>query len=146
MKESIGPKRPCEAVEHVAACPHDKLKVTDDHITPRSIGKILKWSMEYYNRDDTDIYRLKHPSVNDPENHQWLSEPCHRQKDHDTALRGEVLKQQMQGQNIPFDVHRQIFEMGNLIPLIVYKKYGVCMEPGVEYDIVSKKKHKKIRV
>lgn len=147
MKERIGPKIPCEAPEHVpgcacvgcqlpkpescATCP----KVNDDHFTPKSVAKLLGWSDRHVSPDETDEYRRAHPSVEDPENHQWLSIQCHNEKDKDTPLRKDILQRQLRGTYIPFEVHRQIFEAGNTFPLRVYEVTGSPMEPGVEYDL-----------
>lgn len=149
MKERLSPKVPCEATEHVASCPcvgcqlpkpdacRTCPKVNDDHFTPKSIAKLLGWSERYVGPEESEEHRLKYPSVEDPENHQWLSYPCHTEKDRDTSLRKTVLQRQLKGEDIPFDVHRQIFEMGNLDPLKVYEQYGEAMQPGVEYQIQS---------
>jgi hypothetical protein len=85
--------------------------------------------------EESETFRIQHPSVEDPENHQWLSYPCHSEKDHDTGLRKEVLKRQMNGVDVPPPVYHQIFEAGNLDPLKVYEQYGEVMIPGKDYEI-----------
>ncbi|MCK9370906.1 hypothetical protein M0R04_13430 [Candidatus Dojkabacteria bacterium] len=83
----------CEAPIHVDGC--NGQGTTDDHFTPRCILRKLKIK-------DT------------PENHQWLSIPCHRAKDKDTPLRNQVLGLEKQGIIFSFEEHRKIFQEGSL--------------------------------
>lgn len=118
--------RCCEAPFHVDGC-HGR-GTTKDHFTPESIGRILGWKEE---------------QIQSEENLQYLSPACHKAKDLDTPLRGQILKKQKSGVNIPFEVHRQIFEMRSEVPLQVFQQTGHPMQPGVEYDIKPPRRKRK---
>jgi hypothetical protein len=92
-------ERACQSPKHEPGCPCVDCKkdncqkcplITDDHFQPKSILK---------------AWNLKDSSGN----HQWLSKPCHREKDRDTALRAAVLKSQLKGETLSFSEHRRIF-------------------------------------
>lgn len=93
-------KTGCEAPNHNKDCPcinctnRDCLKcplLTKDHFTPKCIAiKALGW---------------KYKQVNHPRNIQWLSKPCHEDKDRSTPLRYEQLLAQSTGAKIEFGGH-----------------------------------------
>lgn len=88
----------CEAPEHVTAC--DGWAKSRDHFTPKCIGKLLGWSED---------------QLDSPENIQYLSLPCHKEKDKDTALRKGILRQQLEGRlNLTFKEHTDIFLGGEM--------------------------------
>lgn len=119
---------PCEAPQHVDNC--DNVGRTVDHFTPQCIGKLYGWSEQ---------------QINAPENLQMLSIPCHVEKDRDTSLRKDVLVEQMQGADIPFAVHQQIFQVGTIEPLRVWQHFGELMQEGVVYNLPSRKPKKRGR-
>jgi hypothetical protein len=93
--------RSCEAPAHSKGCPcigcnrtNDGCKNgTSDHFTPQSIQKLVHVK-------DT------------PQNHQWLSPPCHRDKDRDTPLRGDVIRLEKRGVVFTWEQHQAIFNGG----------------------------------
>lgn len=85
-------ERPCEALEHVASC--NGIGSTKDHFTPRCIAKELGW---------------RQGQVSDPQNIQWLSEDCHKEKDSTTPLRLSLLRKQLQGIPVGFSEHITVF-------------------------------------
>ena len=73
-------ERMCEAPVHVEAC--SGLGETRDHFTAKSIAKELGWSRK---------------QANNPANIQYLSEPCHVEKDRPTAHMRDLLVKQKNG-------------------------------------------------
>jgi 5-methylcytosine-specific restriction endonuclease McrA len=67
---------------------------TQDHFTPRSVGKVLGWTRK---------------QIESPENMQALSQVCHSQKDSSTPKRLEVLRMERRGVIYSFEEHRQLF-------------------------------------
>lgn len=103
MKEKLPPKRGCEAPNHNKDCPclscvskscTDCPLLTKDHFTPKCIAKVYQWTRS---------------RTNQPSNIQWLSEPCHIDKDRDTPKRRDLLVKQIGGQPLPFKLHLQMF-------------------------------------
>lgn len=98
MKEKR--KTGCEAPQHNQGCPclscttRDCQRcplLTKDHFTPKSIAlRVLGW---------------KHRQVNRPENIQWLTEPCHIDKDRTTQKRFQQLQLQVGGRFIGLGEH-----------------------------------------
>ena len=83
----------CEAPEHVENC--HGMGTTKDHFTSECIGKVWGWSQE---------------QLDSEENIQYLSPQCHIEKDKTTALRRDILRQQLRGElNLTFTEHRTIF-------------------------------------
>ena len=102
-KETLKPKQPCESPNHNKDCPCIKCVsknctdcplLTKDHFTPQCIAKVLGWSRYRTNRNN---------------NIQWLTRPCHDDKDRDTAKRKDVLVSQLAGKNISLQRHQMIF-------------------------------------
>jgi hypothetical protein len=91
----------CEAPTHNPTCPCITCKPKDcascplmtlDHFTPRSIAKkVLGWNRR---------------RVNTPSNLQWLSEPCHIDKDRSTPAKLHQAEFQLKGGTIHFKQHR----------------------------------------
>lgn len=90
----------CEAPMHVDRCPclsctsRDCLRcplLTRDHFTPKCIAiKLLGW---------------KYKQVNHPANIQYLTEPCHVEKDRHTENIFNQSKRQLEGGTIKFGEH-----------------------------------------
>jgi len=70
----------CEAPRHHKNC--NGRGETVDHHTPKCIAKIFGW---------------KRKQINAPENLQYLSKPCHREKDRSTPKRKLLLQGQLKG-------------------------------------------------
>jgi hypothetical protein len=79
---------PCEAPEHVSDC--NGLGSTIDHLTPKCIARVLGWRRKKLNAAD---------------NLQLLSEECHQAKDRDTAMRRNLLIEQLEGRTVRFGDH-----------------------------------------
>lgn len=88
----------CEAPIHNDRC--DGIGNTQDHFTPRAVAKLLGWSRK---------------QIDDPQNKQALSIPCHRDKDQDTPLRVQLLRMEKKGTIFTFEQHRTIFEAGEIV-------------------------------
>lgn len=83
---------PCEYPgEHHPDC--NGIGSTKDHITPKCIGKILKWSQK--EKEDT-------------RNIQFLSEACHRMKDKETPYLLALARKQKNGGTIFFGEHQRL--------------------------------------
>lgn len=80
--------RPCESPNHVEDC--SGVGDTRDHFTSRAIGKVLGWS---------------HKQIGAPENIQYLSWPCHSEKDSTNMRKVNQLKYQLAGGTIKFGGH-----------------------------------------
>lgn len=79
----------CEATWHVAGC--GKMGQSVDHFTPRAYAKkVLGWS---------------HAQINAPENKQYLSIECHREKDRTTEAKTAQALYQKRGGAIRFGRH-----------------------------------------
>jgi 5-methylcytosine-specific restriction endonuclease McrA len=85
--------RKCEAPIHSKDCCGYGL--TRDHFTPRSIAKVLKWSGN---------------ELGAPENLQYLSPQCHRDKDATTAKRLSLLERQLKGKEVKFGDHQKLLD------------------------------------
>ena len=94
-------EHPCEAPIHADSC--NGVGNTVDHFTPRAVGKKL------------GIGRKR---LNEPDNLQYLSTPCHRIKDKDTPLRLVVLRLEQHGTIFTFEEHRRIFEEGRVSAVV----------------------------
>lgn len=66
---------------------------TSDHTTGKAIGRLLG---------------LTHKEVNRPENREWLSRPCHEQKDKKTTEVIQTLQKQKKGNFVGFGQHPPI--------------------------------------
>ncbi|MCL4417475.1 MAG: hypothetical protein M1365_12405 [Actinobacteria bacterium] len=83
---------PCENPgQHAPDC--NGVGETRDHITPKSIARLLGWTES---------------EIKDPNNIQHLSQACHRQKDGTTPIRLEVLTRQLAGEFIGFELHTKL--------------------------------------
>lgn len=80
MREAKYSYSDCEAPQHIPDC--SGRGSTKDHFTPKCVAKINGWTRT---------------RVNSLNNLQYLSPECHGEKDRDTALRKEVLLQQLAG-------------------------------------------------
>lgn len=78
----------CEAPFHTPDC--SGWGTTRDHFTPRSVAKLLRW---------------KKKQIDSPENIQYLSSECHREKDKNTRDIKIQVKQQLKGRFIGFGEH-----------------------------------------
>lgn len=81
--------RPCEAPTHQEDC--YGVGDTRDHFTSKAIGKVLGW---------------KPRQIGAPENIQYLSWPCHNEKDSTNMAKVNQLKQQLAGGTIRFGQHK----------------------------------------
>ena len=79
---------PCEAPIHNESC--DGVGSTVDHFTPKCIGKLWGWSYE---------------QINAKENIQYLSEPCHKDKDRTTEARLLLARKQLKGAYISLEYY-----------------------------------------
>lgn len=82
---------PCEAPIHHENC--DGKGVTIDHFTPECIGKLWGWSYE---------------EINAKENLQYLSVPCHREKDKTTEARLTLARRQLKGAYISLELYKTV--------------------------------------
>lgn len=106
MKERGRRPQPCEAPEHHSECPcttcieeapqacKNCSHITKDHFTPRAVAEFLGWDTKQLHSSD---------------NKQWLSRPCHTEKDLDTPKRKEVIKRQVNGEEITLQEHVMYF-------------------------------------
>ena len=90
-------ERECQAPVHADGCPCQTCKRTTcdgcnatnvDHFTPKCIAKVWGW-----NRKQTDA----------PENLQWLSRPCHTEKDRTTPKRKQLACKIVSGKTVTLD-------------------------------------------
>ncbi len=78
----------CEASIHEQEC--ERIGSTKDHFTPRSIARLLDWSI---------------PQMNDERNIQKLSEACHKKKDEITPLFIERIERLQNGGSVTLWEH-----------------------------------------
>jgi len=83
--------RRCEAPIHAKDCSGEG--VTKDHLTPRSVARLLDWKPE---------------QLGDKMNLQYLSPQCHREKDATTPQRIRMLKRQLNGKETRFGKHQKV--------------------------------------
>lgn len=86
---------PCEAPVHNKDC--DGVGITLDHFTPVCIARLWEWDTE---------------QINAPENIQYLSKPCHKDKDRTTEARLTLARKQLRGAYISLKYYQSIEEPG----------------------------------
>ena len=95
-------EKECQAPIHEPNCPCQTCQRTScerchltniDHFTPKSVSKLLGWTRK---------------QTNSPENLQWLSLECHREKDRTTPKRKELLHRQLKGNFISLEDYKKI--------------------------------------
>lgn len=79
---------PCEAPVHSELC--DGVGISMDHFTPVCIGKLWGWEKD---------------QINAPENIQYLSKPCHLEKDRTTEARLTLARKQLNGAYISLEYY-----------------------------------------
>lgn len=88
MKKENNIYHPCEAPVHNKHC--DGVGITLDHFTPVCIAELWKW---------------KKDQINAKENLQYLSKPCHLDKDRTTEARLTLARKQLNGAYISLEYY-----------------------------------------
>lgn len=95
-------EKECQAPIHEPNCPCQTClkincdnchKTNLDHFTPKCIAKVWGWNKK---------------QTNSPENLQWLSLECHREKDATTPKRKSLLHQQLRGKFVGIEDYRKL--------------------------------------